>query len=82
MNTKHIEDHASALASLEMELICAAPRMLEALQIAKTEFEARDGAGTCPLEIEDLLEELSQHNDLGQPPATGGEADTHHQPLK
>jgi len=44
------------------ELICAAPRMLEALQIAKTEFEARDGAGTCPLEIEDLLEELSQHN--------------------
>jgi len=43
-------------------LIAVAPRMLEALQIAKTEFEARDGAGTCPVEIEELLEELSQHN--------------------
>jgi len=60
--------HQRAMEQIRMmmpdiaELICAAPRMLEALQIAKTEFEARDGAGTCPLEIEELLEELSQHN--------------------
>ena len=49
------------------ELICAAPRMLEALKIAKAEFEARDGAGTCPVEIEELLEELSQHNATRKP---------------
>jgi hypothetical protein len=39
------------------------PKMLIALQTAKEEFERRDGAGTCPSEIEDLLEEI-----LGQNP--------------
>ena len=39
-------------------LIVAAPKMLSALQSAKAEFEARDGAGTCPSAIEELLEEI------------------------
>jgi hypothetical protein len=41
------------------ELICAAPKMLEALKIAKVVFEARYGEGSCPAEIEQLLEEFS-----------------------
>jgi len=44
------------------KLIAASPRMLDALKIAKAEFEQRDGAGTCPTEIEDLLEEIFEQN--------------------
>ena len=51
-------------------LIAASPKMLAALQIAKAEFEQRDGAGTCPTEIEDLLEDILGHNEkcAGDPP--------------
>lgn len=37
-------------------LISAAPDMLDALEYARDEFERRDGAGTCPLEIIDAIE--------------------------
>jgi hypothetical protein len=49
-------------------LIAAAPNMLAALKIAKDEFERRDGAGTCPSEIEDLLEEILGQNAKGDAP--------------
>lgn len=37
-------------------LLVAAPDMLDALILAKSEFEKLEGAGTCPLEIEDAIE--------------------------
>jgi hypothetical protein len=43
-------------------LIAAAPKMLSALKIAKDEFERRDGARTCPVEIENLLGEILGQN--------------------
>ena len=58
----HIYNHNGNVEA-NARLIAAAPKMLIALQTAKAEFEARDGAGTCPSEIEDLLEEILGQND-------------------
>ena len=58
----HIYNHNGNVEA-NARVIAAAPRMLVALQMAKEEFEKRDGAGTCPTEIEELLEELSWQND-------------------
>ena len=58
-------DKEVALATAR--LIASLPRMFDALLIAKKEFESRDGAGTCPLEIEELLEDLSQYNTQEKP---------------
>ena len=65
----HIYNHNGNVEA-NARVIAAAPRMLVALQMAKEEFEKRDGAGTCPTEIEDLLEDILGHNEkcAGDPP--------------
>lgn len=54
----HIYNHNGNVET-NAKLIAAAPRMLFALQLVKEEFERRDGAGTCPDEIEEILNEFS-----------------------
>ena len=57
----HIYNHNGNVEA-NARVIAAAPKMLVALKIAKEEFERQDGAGTCPTEIEELLEEILGQN--------------------